>query len=511
MAPHFAALPSDAEAHGTRPGDADAAASAVHTIVRPSPRQLRGASADYSALVETAQKEMDNALFNCFAFVPIEVVARLHKGLEGEEGAAQPTKLGAFVSDIECAVLFSDVSGFTQLTERLQREKGGEEGAETLNAILNSFFEQLITIVHDHDGDVIKFAGDAVLSMWSSSSGEGLEDLVARASACALEQLQKLDFYQGGFDTTLRLHLGLGAGKGTGLDLGMGHRREFVVAGPPLDEMSTAEGIAGHGEVVVGPTAWAALVDCDAEPQGEACGEAKGGAGYFKLRKLERYVTPQRACLRRARPPLVAAAPAAAAACAAGSAAAPALPAAESRRRAELIPSCRAPAPAAPPAQATGTAWRRASGCSACRATSSRSARRTCSSRCSGTRQSLCGGTSPPPRCNTRPSSARRRCSSCGSRGCGSAAPMSSTSCRRPSFRSWRSSPSARCRWLGSAPRRQKAAVGRPCPPPPQERPHPRPLLAGPAAVAAPAASRLLALRDGRAAFPSSSGASAAG
>jgi hypothetical protein len=50
--------------------------------------------------------------------------------------------------------------------------------------------------------------------MWSSTSGEPLSVLVQRASACALELLRVLDFYQGGFDTTLRLHLGLGAVRG---------------------------------------------------------------------------------------------------------------------------------------------------------------------------------------------------------------------------------------------------------------------------------------------------------
>mmetsp|Transcript_28497 Transcript_28497/g.70232 ORF Transcript_28497/g.70232 Transcript_28497/m.70232 type:complete len:2756 (+) Transcript_28497:51-8318(+) len=256
-------------------------------------------SAEYDAdnhVRENAEIEMDNALFNCLAFVPIEVVARLIEGLDGEPGAQAGNTSGAFVTDISCAVLFSDVSGFTQLTERLQREKGGEEGAELLNGILNNFFEQLITIVHEHDGDVIKFAGDAVLSMWSSTSGETLAGCVARASACALRLLEKLDFYQGGFETTLRLHLGLGAGHGQGIDVGTIHRREFVVAGPPLEEMSAAEGIAGHGEVVVGPRAWQCLQEVGAAPTGvevlDVSMVEKQGVGYYFLKSLGADATP---------------------------------------------------------------------------------------------------------------------------------------------------------------------------------------------------------------------------
>ena len=82
---------------------------------------------------------------------------------------------------LQAAVLFSDISGFTKLTNRLLEERG-QEGAEILNGIINRFFEELIQIIHRHAGDVIKFAGDAVLSIWSSNaSGESLKTLTQRA------------------------------------------------------------------------------------------------------------------------------------------------------------------------------------------------------------------------------------------------------------------------------------------------------------------------------------------
>ena len=43
-------------------------------------------------------------------------------------------------------VLFSDISGFTKLTNRLLRERG-VEGAEILNGIICRFFEELISII----------------------------------------------------------------------------------------------------------------------------------------------------------------------------------------------------------------------------------------------------------------------------------------------------------------------------------------------------------------------------
>ena len=64
--------------------------------------------------------------------------------------------------DTRCAVLFADISGFTSLTERLAEK--GAVGAEELTAALNRYFGQLIDIIDEFGGDVLKFAGDVCRS-----------------------------------------------------------------------------------------------------------------------------------------------------------------------------------------------------------------------------------------------------------------------------------------------------------------------------------------------------------
>lgn len=44
-------------------------------------------------------------------------------------------------------------------------------GAEQLCSILNNFFTNLVDIIHDHGGDIIKFAGDALLIVWTVGIG----------------------------------------------------------------------------------------------------------------------------------------------------------------------------------------------------------------------------------------------------------------------------------------------------------------------------------------------------
>ncbi|MCD4686242.1 MAG: AAA family ATPase, partial [Anaerolineae bacterium] len=57
--------------------------------------------------------------------------------------------------------LFADVSGFTSLSERLQGV-GGDEGTEILTRIINDFFAKMLEILAKSNGQLLKFAGDAL-------------------------------------------------------------------------------------------------------------------------------------------------------------------------------------------------------------------------------------------------------------------------------------------------------------------------------------------------------------
>eukprot|EP00466_Bigelowiella_natans_P012432 jgi/Bigna1/68358/fgenesh1_pg.6_\ len=60
--------------------------------------------------------------------------------------------------------LIVSVSGFTKLTEAM--DKKGPSGLQIMCQILNSYFKDLVSVVTDHGGDIIKFAGDAVIVVW---------------------------------------------------------------------------------------------------------------------------------------------------------------------------------------------------------------------------------------------------------------------------------------------------------------------------------------------------------
>jgi class 3 adenylate cyclase len=61
--------------------------------------------------------------------------------------------------------MFADVSGFTALSEKLMK-KMGPEGTEILTQVFNNYFGRMLEIISASDGQLLKFAGDALLTFF---------------------------------------------------------------------------------------------------------------------------------------------------------------------------------------------------------------------------------------------------------------------------------------------------------------------------------------------------------
>ena len=79
-----------------------------------------------------------------------------------------------YAERVRGALLFADITGFTQLTQQLQAsELGPARGAEELNKILSDYFDLLIKCFHAHGGDVVSFSGDAMTVLFEAVPVEG--------------------------------------------------------------------------------------------------------------------------------------------------------------------------------------------------------------------------------------------------------------------------------------------------------------------------------------------------
>jgi len=182
------------------------------------------AAATAAYLKERRAREQAVAQFS--RFVNPHVVRQLVErgGLEGAGEAREVT------------LLFSDIRGFTTLSER----RSPREVVE----ILNRYFGRQVEVIYRHGGSIDKFIGDAIMALW----GAPLDDPqhARHAVACALDMADTLaEFRAGlreegaGFDVGIGVHSGPAV---VGL-IGSETRREFTSIGDTVNLASRIEGL----------------------------------------------------------------------------------------------------------------------------------------------------------------------------------------------------------------------------------------------------------------------------
>ena len=152
----------------------------------------------------------------------------------------------------EGATLFSDIGGYTRLTTVLAQH--GPEGAELIGNLLNACFARVVRQVETYGGDVLGFAGDAVIALWH---GRSLTEAATLANACGWaiqsEPLPVLPFLG---NEVLQMRVGVGAGRIWLMRVG-GYQGtwSFLGAGEPFAQMGPASRKASLGSLMLSPQA----------------------------------------------------------------------------------------------------------------------------------------------------------------------------------------------------------------------------------------------------------------
>ncbi len=186
------------------------------------------------------------------------------------------------VDRFSAAILFADISGFTDLSDRLARR--GAEGTEELSAIVNSYFGAMLGPVGRSGGDVLTMAGDALVVIWESGEPGDLREPLLCAAQCALEIQQSAAEATDGGRMTVRIGIGVGAAELYYVG-GIDGRWEVLPMGEPFRQMGIAESQAKPGDVVVSPEAWAVLA-------GAATGTVLEG-GAVRIETVNRMPSPK--------------------------------------------------------------------------------------------------------------------------------------------------------------------------------------------------------------------------
>jgi len=149
-------------------------------------------------------------------------------------------------------ILFSDIRGFTSMTETSDANK--------LVAQLNEYFGEMVKIIEEENrGTLQKFIGDAIMAAWGDVHSDGLEVDACRAVTAALQMRPALAKLNAGWkDNPDRLNLAIGIGVNHGEviygNIGSHKRMELTVLGDGVNLAARLESSTKqfHADILIG-------------------------------------------------------------------------------------------------------------------------------------------------------------------------------------------------------------------------------------------------------------------
>ena len=186
--------------------------------------------------IESRSKRQFTELFG--QYVPPELV---------DEMARNPESYSMEGRKAELTVLFSDIRGFTTISEGLQPDE--------LATLMNEYLGSMTEVVRHHRGTLDKYIGDAIMAFWGAPVDD--PEHAKNAVLTALEMQVRLIELNKALAAKGWPHLAIGVGVNTGTmtvgDMGSPVRKSYTVMGDAVNLGSRLEGITkeyGVGVIV---------------------------------------------------------------------------------------------------------------------------------------------------------------------------------------------------------------------------------------------------------------------
>jgi adenylate cyclase len=226
--------------------------------------------------VTTTHRFSDEDLEYCIAFASIAAVAieneqfaqRIQRELlvrsnferyfapqlaERIASSVGATRLGGEKRPV--VVLFSDIRGFTALSETMR--------PDDMASLLTEYFTEMVECVFRHGGTLDKFIGDSVMAQWGAPIAE--PDDADRAMQAAIDMMHELDKLNAKWRAEarpeLKIGIGINFGEAFAGNIGSERRLEFTVIGDTVNTASRLCSAAGPGEILISEDMRAVIKD----------------------------------------------------------------------------------------------------------------------------------------------------------------------------------------------------------------------------------------------------------
>jgi adenylate cyclase len=155
-------------------------------------------------------------------------------------------------------VFFSDIKGFTELSEELE--------AEALTDLLNTYLNEMSKISLKHGGTIDKFIGDCVMVFFGDPASQGAKKdaLAAVSMAISMRKHMKIlrqQWRAQGITKPLEIRMGLHTGYCTVGNFGADTRMDYTIIGRDVNLASRLENAAEAGEILISHETYSLIKD----------------------------------------------------------------------------------------------------------------------------------------------------------------------------------------------------------------------------------------------------------
>ena len=166
---------------------------------------------------------------SCRNIFPRRSMPRSFSGKQRVELASQRKKLTVF---------FSDIHGFTQITDQME--------SEDLTELINHYLTEMAEVALEHGATIDKYMGDAVMAFFGDPESRGLQEDACACVRMALamqERLSKLSevWRNQGIDQPLTCRIGIHTGYCTVGNFGSAERMDYTIVGGNVNLASRLE------------------------------------------------------------------------------------------------------------------------------------------------------------------------------------------------------------------------------------------------------------------------------
>jgi len=140
----------------------------------------------------------------------------------------------------ELTFLFSDIRGFTPISEKYKSNPQG------LTVVINKFLTPMTDIIMKNGGTIDKYMGDCIMAFWNAPlDTKNHKELAIKSALEMIDKLKELNDTNGfGDNNKLNIGIGINSGKAVVGNMGSEQRFDYSVLGDAVNLASRLEGVS---------------------------------------------------------------------------------------------------------------------------------------------------------------------------------------------------------------------------------------------------------------------------